>query len=118
MGLFERFKSGLQKTHQRFVHEIRRVVSGSPKLTAETVEELKAVLLGADLGLVVTEEIITAARQAFETQGKSGLESILNVVIKPGFLVGSNLVRGRFLLFSHPRIIFESMMRCCTACRN
>jgi fused signal recognition particle receptor len=74
MGLFERFKSGLQKTHQRFVHEIRRVVSGSPKLTAETVEELEAALLGADLGLAVTEEIITAARQAFETQGKSGLD--------------------------------------------
>jgi fused signal recognition particle receptor len=74
MGLFERFKSGLQKTHQRFVHEIRRIVSGSPKLTAETVEELEAALLGADLGLAVTEEIIDAARHAFESQGKASLD--------------------------------------------
>jgi fused signal recognition particle receptor len=74
MGLLERFKSGLEKTHRRLVHELRRIVSGSPKLTSESLDELEAALLGADLGLAVTQEIIQAARLAFETQGRAGLD--------------------------------------------
>lgn len=74
MGLFDRFKSGLQKTHQRLVHEIRRIVTRSPKLTPETLEELEAALLGADLGLTITDSIISTARQSFESQGKTGID--------------------------------------------
>jgi hypothetical protein len=39
MGLFDKFKAGLQKTHDKLVHEITRVVTLSPKLTGETLEE-------------------------------------------------------------------------------
>jgi fused signal recognition particle receptor len=74
MGLFDRFKSGLQKTHQRLVHEIRRIVTRSPKLTPETLEELEAALLSADLGLTITDSIISTARQSFESQGKTGID--------------------------------------------
>ncbi len=74
MGLFDRFKSGLQKTHQRLVHEIRRIVTRSPKLTADTLEELEAALLSADLGLAITDSIISTARQSFESQGKTGID--------------------------------------------
>jgi fused signal recognition particle receptor len=69
MGLFERFKTGLQKTHQRLVHEVRRILTRSPRLTGEALEELEAALLGSDLGLTLTEEIIAAVRQAYESQG-------------------------------------------------
>src|SRR5437868_3472836 len=34
MGLFDRFKAGLQKTQSKLVHEIKRIVTLSPKLTA------------------------------------------------------------------------------------
>lgn len=74
MGLLERFKTGLQKTHQRLVHEVRRIVTRSPKLTAATLEELEAALLGADLGLAMTEDILKAVRQAYETQGSEGAD--------------------------------------------
>jgi len=69
MGLFERFKTGLRKTHDRLVHEVRRILTRSPRLTADSLEELEAALLGADLGLPLTEQIIAAVRQAFESQG-------------------------------------------------
>ena len=69
MGLFERFKTGLQKTHQRLVHEVRRILTRSPRLTGEALEELEAALLGSDLGLTLTDEIISAVRLAYETQG-------------------------------------------------
>jgi hypothetical protein len=33
MGLFAKFKAGLAKTHAKLTHEIKRIVTLSPKLT-------------------------------------------------------------------------------------
>ena len=74
MGLFSKFKAGLQKTHAKLVHEIKRIVTRSPKLTGESIEELEHALIGADLGRAMTSQIIAAVKQAFETQGSAGLD--------------------------------------------
>ena len=63
MGLFDRFKAGLRRTRHQLSHELKRIVTGSPKLTEATLEELEAVLLAADLGLPLTEQIIAAVKQ-------------------------------------------------------
>jgi fused signal recognition particle receptor len=72
MDLFQRFKDGLQKTHSRLVHEIKRIVTHSPKLAGSTLEELEAALLGADLGTAMTQQILAEVKKAYETQGRSG----------------------------------------------
>ena len=72
MGLFQKFKDGLQKTHSKLVHEIKRIVTLSPKLTGTTLEELEAALLGADLGTAMTQQILAEVKKAYETQGRSG----------------------------------------------
>src|SRR2546428_4135878 len=72
MGFFDKLKAGLQKTHSRLVHEIKRVVTGSPKLTDASLEELEAALLGADIGLPTTQQIVAAVKKAYETQGGGG----------------------------------------------
>jgi len=74
MGLFDKFKAGLQKSHNKLVHEIKRIVTLSPKLTGETLEELEAALLAADLGMAMTDQIISAVKKTYETQGRSGNE--------------------------------------------
>ena len=74
MGLFEKFKAGLQKTQAKLVHEIKRIVTRSPKLTSGTLEELETALIAADLGMPVTTQIVTAVRKAYETQGGAGLD--------------------------------------------
>src|SRR5438105_4082974 len=74
MGIFQKFKAGLHKSHSQLVHEIKRIVTLSPKLTGSTLEELEAALLAADLGPAMTEQIIAAVKRAYETQGRSGLE--------------------------------------------
>jgi fused signal recognition particle receptor len=74
MGLFDKFKAGLQKTHAKLIHEIKRIITGSPKLTANSIEELEAILLGADLGMAMTTQIIDAVKKAYETQGRNGLD--------------------------------------------
>lgn len=74
MGLFEKFKAGLQKTQARLVHEIKRIITGSPKLDAATLEALEHALLGADLGMAMTHQITAAVRHAYETQGGASLD--------------------------------------------
>ena len=54
MGLFSKFKSGLAKTHGKLTHEIKRIVTRSPKLTGESLDELEAALIAADLGMATT----------------------------------------------------------------
>jgi fused signal recognition particle receptor len=73
-GLFAKFKAGLQKTHSKLVHEIKRILSRSPRLDATTLEELEQALLAADFGVATTQEIVEAVRRAYETQGPAGLD--------------------------------------------
>ena len=74
MGLFQKFKEGLRKTQTKLAHEIKRIITASPRLTAGTIEELEASLIAADLGLPMTSQILAAVKKSYETQGRAGLE--------------------------------------------
>ena len=74
MGLFSKFKAGLAKTHARLAHEIKRIVTRSPKLTAESLEEIEPALIAADLGMAMTTQIVAAVKKAYESQGTAGLD--------------------------------------------
>lgn len=74
MGLFAKFKAGLAKTHSKLVHEIKRIVTRSPKLDAASLEELEAALIGADLGMAMTTQIMDAVKKGYESQGGAGLD--------------------------------------------
>jgi fused signal recognition particle receptor len=74
MGLFDKFKAGLARTHSKLVHEIKRIVTRSPKLDAATLDDLEIALIGADLGAAMTAQIVAAVKLAYETQGTSGLD--------------------------------------------
>jgi fused signal recognition particle receptor len=72
MGLFSKFKAGLARTHSKLAHEIKRIVTRSPKLTGDSIEELEAALIAADLGMAVTQQIVAAVKLAYESQGTTG----------------------------------------------
>jgi len=90
MGLFSKFKAGLAKTHSKLAHEIKRIVTLSPKLGTSSLEELEAALIAADLGVAVTADIVAAVKQAYETQGSAGLDvfAIARAEVEKG--LGSN----------------------------
>ncbi|MDP6795743.1 MAG: signal recognition particle-docking protein FtsY [Verrucomicrobiota bacterium] len=69
MGLFTKFFSGLKKTQSKLSSEIRRIVTRSPKLTDDDIEELEAALLATDMGIAVTERVVDAVREAYESSG-------------------------------------------------
>jgi fused signal recognition particle receptor len=74
MNLFQKFKAGLAKTHGKLVHEIKRIVTRSPKLGAAALIDLEAALIAADLGPAVTAQIVAAVKHDYETQGEAGLD--------------------------------------------
>jgi fused signal recognition particle receptor len=74
MGLFQKFKEGLRKSQTKLAHEIKRILTASPKLTGATIEELEASLIAADLGLAATAQILHAVKHAYESQGRAGLD--------------------------------------------
>ena len=90
MNLFAKFKAGLQKTHNQLAHEIKRIVTRSPKLDAAALEELEAALIAADLGPAMTAQIIAGVKHAYETQGSAGLDvfAIARAEVEKSF--GSN----------------------------
>jgi fused signal recognition particle receptor len=79
MGLFSKFTAGLQKTHSKLAHEIKRIVTRSPKLDAASLEELEAALIGADLGMETTDRIMAAVKKGFETQGSAAGRDVIAI---------------------------------------
>ena len=74
MGLFDKFRDGFKKTQDKLVHEIKRIVTFSPRLTEATLEELEEALIGADFGTEMSAQIVESVRKAYETQGSEGLD--------------------------------------------
>ena len=74
MGLFSKFKAALSKTHDKLTHELKRIVTRSPKLDAATLEEIEVALIAADLGMDMTTQIVAAVKKAYESQGTAGLD--------------------------------------------
>jgi fused signal recognition particle receptor len=72
----------LKATRRGFFERLRSVFSLKPRLDEESVEELRALLIGADLGVKTTERLIARAREEL----KRGVE-----VDEAGF---SHLVRS------------------------
>ena len=72
MGLLDKFRSGLKQTQEKLSHELKRIVTFSPRLTETSIEDLEVALIGADFGLTMTGEIVEAVRRSYETQGKGG----------------------------------------------
>jgi fused signal recognition particle receptor len=93
--LFAKFKAGLAKTHAKLTHEIKRIVTRSPKLTAESLEEIEHALIAADLGVAMTSQIVAAVKKAYETQGTAGLDylAIARAEIEKSFYANNPKLR-------------------------
>jgi len=68
-GLFERMKKALGATKENLVSKIEAVLSSRPSIDESVLDDLEGTLLGADLGVRVTERVMGAIRQ----QHKKGM---------------------------------------------
>jgi len=67
-GLFERMKKVLGATKEALVNRIEAVLASRPTLDEEVLDGLEGALLGADLGVQVTERIMDAIRLQHKRQ--------------------------------------------------
>ncbi len=64
MNLFQKFRDGLRKTQQKLSAEIKRIITRSPKLDPDALDELEATLIAADLGVGMATQIVARVREA------------------------------------------------------
>ena len=62
-GFFERLKKGVEKTRTGLLSRLDDVLAGGKQIDADLLEELEATLIGADLGVRTTAEILDLARE-------------------------------------------------------
>jgi fused signal recognition particle receptor len=62
-GLLDRLKKGVEKTRAGLLSRLEDVLAGHKEIDADLLEELECTLLGADLGVRTTTEILELARQ-------------------------------------------------------
>ena len=63
MGFFEKLKAGLAKTKDAFVGKINNLFRAFATVDEELLEELEEILISADIGVEVTEQIIDDLRE-------------------------------------------------------
>jgi fused signal recognition particle receptor len=67
-GFFERMKQALTATKENLVGRIESVLSGRTSIDANLLEELEGVLLGADLGVKATAQVMNSIRDQQKKQ--------------------------------------------------
>jgi len=67
-GLFERMKKALGATKENLVNRIEAVLSSRSAIDERVLDDLEGTLLGADLGIRVTERIMEAIRLEHKKQ--------------------------------------------------
>jgi fused signal recognition particle receptor len=92
--VFEKIKDAVAQTKENFTERIQDLVQGKKEIDADMLEELEAIMIGADIGVTTTTQIIDAIREQIsrkalqdpsELRGaiKEELRKILNVNYKP-----------------------------------
>jgi len=62
-SLFDRLKKGVQKTREGLLSKLEDVLAGDKEIDANLLEELEYTLLGADLGVRTTNEILELVKE-------------------------------------------------------
>jgi fused signal recognition particle receptor len=67
-GLFQRLKAAVQGTRDNLLGKIENIVFGKKEISPEMLDDLEAVLIGADIGVAIATEVIENTRQKVARQ--------------------------------------------------
>lgn len=68
MGFFEKLKQGLAKTKDAFVSKINNLFRAFSRVDEEMMEELEEILITADIGVEVTENVLDTLRDRIQDE--------------------------------------------------
>ncbi len=79
-GFFLRFKKAVAKTRENFTERIEDVFKGKKEIDADTLEQLEEILIGADIGVQTTMEIIEDVRKQVDRQTLKEVDELKQVI--------------------------------------
>ena len=77
VGFFFRLKKGLGKTRARFSGGLQDIFLGAKTLDDELLEEIETILLSADVGVRVTQEILDELANKMNRKELSDSDAVL-----------------------------------------
>jgi fused signal recognition particle receptor len=61
-SVFEKIKQAVKQTQENFTERIQDLVEGKKEIDPEMLDELEAIMIGADIGVATTTEILNSIR--------------------------------------------------------
>ncbi len=79
-GLFDRMKQAVTRTRENLSERIEEVVSYRKEIDRETLDDLEATLMAADLGSATTQEVLQALREKVDRKQIGNVDELKNVL--------------------------------------
>ena len=79
-GLFARLREGMTKTRESITHAIDQLTGVYKELDDDFYDDLEAVLIGADIGVKTTEEIITRLKDEVRRRREGNPEAVRGIL--------------------------------------
>src|SRR5205814_4639 len=70
--VFEKIKAAVQQTKQNFTEQIQDLVEGQKEIDANMLEQLEAIMIGADIGVATTNDILKTINDRKTSEPLSG----------------------------------------------
>jgi fused signal recognition particle receptor len=67
-GIFEKIKDAVEKTKENFTERVQDLVEGKKEIDANMLDELEAIMIGADIGVNTTNDILKSIREQVSRQ--------------------------------------------------
>ncbi|NLW63326.1 MAG: signal recognition particle-docking protein FtsY [Syntrophomonadaceae bacterium] len=80
MGIFNRIRQGFSRTRQNIVNKVETLVKRSRTLDEEFFEELEEILIGSDIGVMTTQELIRNLRHQVKENRMSMPDEVRDVL--------------------------------------
>src|ERR1051326_2386779 len=61
--VFEKIKEAVKQTKQNFTEQIQDLVEGQKEIDAQMLEQLETIMIGADIGVATTNEILKSIKE-------------------------------------------------------
>ena len=75
-GFFDRMKQAVTRTRENLSERIEEIVSFGKEIDRETLNDLEATLIGADLGITTTREVLDKLREKVDRKQIGNIEEL------------------------------------------
>ncbi|MDD7402150.1 MAG: signal recognition particle-docking protein FtsY [Eubacteriales bacterium] len=82
MAIFDKFKSGLQKTRDFFSQNFTKLAGNLGRFDEDMLEELSMLMIQADVSVASTEFIINQVKDHIKATGDDQVETVIEVIRK------------------------------------